>query len=232
MNYVILIGIALFFVATALRNGAMGWDLGGDSMSLRIDDGNHSLRVKAEGEVQLELDGSGVISLDRGGSFDVSMRRNGIDQRVLFTSPEGTIERQFFVEGEEQPWSPEADRFVAEAMPIVLRETAIDADLRVAWLIESRGETGLLDEIGLIRSDAAQRVYSVEYAHTAPIAAANFERLMTMTADNMSSDFDVRTTLIEVFNAQMPTGDGFAALLEAGETISSDFDARTLLEHV
>jgi hypothetical protein len=232
MNYVILIGLALFFVATAVRNGATGWDFGGDSMNFRLDDGNYSLRVKADGEVDLEPDGSGVTSLDRGGSFDISMRRDGVDRRVLFTSPEGTIERQFFVEDDEQPWGPEADRFVAEIMPIVLRETAINADERVAWLIANRGDAGLLDEIALIQSDFAQRVYTVEYAHTAQIAAASFERLMTMTADNMSSDFDVRTTLIEVFDSQMPTGTSFAALLEAGETISSDFDVRTVLEHV
>lgn len=232
MNYVILIGIALFFIATAIRDGAMGWGFRGDSMNFRIDDGNYSLRVKADGEMDLEPDGSGVTALDSGGSFDISMRRDGLDRRVLFTSPEGTIERQFFVEGDEQPWGPEADRFVAEVMPIVLRETAINAGERVAWLIANRGDAGLLDEVDLIQSDFAQRVYAVEYAQTAEIASANFERLMKMTADNMSSDFDVRTTLIEVFDAQMPTGDSFAALLEAGETISSDFDARTVLEHV
>ena len=160
------------------------------------------------------------------------MRRNGVDRRVLFTNDDGTIERQFFLEGDEQPWGAEADRFVAEVMPIVLRETAIDADERVAWLIDNRGHDGLLDEIELIQSDFAQRVYTVQYAQTAEIAAADFERLMTMTADHMSSDFDLRTTLIEVFDAQMPTGADFVALLEAGETISSDFDTRTVLEHV
>ncbi len=232
MNYVILIGIALFFVATALRDGAMGWDFGDGSMNLRVDDGDYSLRVNGDGDIDIEPDGSGIAALDRGGSLDVSMRRDGLDRRVLFTNPDGTVERQFFVEGDEQPWGAEADRFVAEAMPIVLRETAINAGERVAWLIANRGHSGVLDEIGLIRSDFAQRVYTVQYAQTAQIAAAGFERLMTMTADNMSSDFDVRTTLIEVFDAQMPTGTNLAALLEAGKTISSDFDARTLLEHV
>jgi hypothetical protein len=232
MNYVILIGVALFFVATALRNGATGWDFSGDSLSFRIDDDNYSLRVKGDGDVDLEPDGSGVTALDRGGSLDLSMRLDGVDRRVLFTNPDGTLERQFFVEDDEQPWGTEADRFVAEVMPIVLRETAIDADERVAWLVANRGHAGLLDEIALIQSDFAQRVYTVEYAQTAEIAAADFERLMTLTADNMSSDFDVRTTLIEVFDAQMPVGTAFAALLEAGETISSDFDARTVLEHV
>ena len=232
MNYVILAGLALFFVATALRNGTTGWDFSGGSRNFRIDNDGYSLRVESDGDVDLEPDGSGVAGLDRGGSFDLSMRRDGVDRRVLFTNPDGTVERQFFVDDDEQPWGPEADRFVAEIMPIALRETAIDADERVAWLIANRGDTGLLDEIGLIQSDFAQRVYTVEYAHTAPIAAANFERLMTMTADNMSSDFDVRTTLVEVFDAQMPTGTSFAALLAAGKTISSDFDARTVLEHV
>jgi len=232
MNYVILIGIALFFVLTAVRDGAMGWDFNNSSMNFRIGDGDYSLRVKSSGDVDLEPDGSGVASLDRGGSLDVSMRSNGVDRRALYTSADGTIERKFFVEGDEQPWGPEADRFVAEVMPIVLRETAINADERVAWLIDNRGQDGLLDEIALIKSDFAQRVYSVQYAHTTTIAPADLERLMKLTADNMSSDFDVRTTLIEVYDAQMPTGAAFDALLGAGETISSDFDARMLLEHV
>jgi hypothetical protein len=232
MNYIILIGIALFFIVTAVRDGTMGWDFHDNAMNFRVSDGDYSLRVKSEGDIDLEPDGSGVASLDRGGSFDVSMRRDGVDRRALYTSDDGTIERKFFVEGDEQPWGPEADRFVAEVMPIVLRETAINADERIAWLIDNRGQDGLLDEIELINSDFAQRVYSVEYAKTATIAPADFERLMKMTADNMSSDFDVRTTLIEVFDAQMPTGASFDALLGAGETISSDFDARMVLEHV
>ena len=234
MNYVILIGIALFFVLTAIRDGAMGWDFNHQPMNIRIGGpvGDYSLSVKSDVDVDLDVDGSGVTALDRGGSFDVRMRRNGVDRRALYSGDDGTIERKFFVEGDEQPWGPEADRFVAEVMPIVLRETATNAGERVAWLIDNRGQNGLLDEIALINSDFAQRVYSVQYAKTATIAPADLERLMKLTADNMSSDFDVRTTLIEVYDAQMPTGAAFDALLGAGETISSDFDARMVLEHV
>jgi len=232
MNYVILIGIALFFIFSAVRDGAVGWGFRGDSMNFRIGNGDYSLQVKSEGDVDLEPDGSGIASLDRRGSFDVRMRQNGVDRRVLFTNEDGTVVRQFFIEGDEQAWGAEADRFVSEVMPIVLRESAINADERIAWLIDNRGEDGLLDEIDLIQSDFAQRVYTVRYAQTAEIAASDFERLMKMAADNMSSDFDTRTTLIEVFDAQMPTGASLDALLAAGETISSDFDTRMVLEHV
>jgi hypothetical protein len=182
--------------------------------------------------VDLEPDGSGVAALSSRGLLEISLTGNGAGRHVLFTNVDGTIERQFFVEGDEQVWGPEADRFVAEVMPIVLRETALNVEERVAWLLENRGQAGVLDEIELIRSDFAQRVYTVEYAQRAAIAPADFDRLMRTIKDNMSSDFDVRTTLAAVFDEEMPAGPQFAALLEAGETISSDFDARSLLEHV
>src|SRR5688572_12731434 len=217
MNYVILIGIALFFILTAVHDGATGWDFDGGPVNFRTSNGDYTLRVRSDGDIDIAADGSGVRSMSRRGSLDVLMTRNGTDRRVVFTGPEGTIERQYFVAG---------------VMPIVLRETAINARERVLWLIDNRGHAGLLDEIELINSDFAQRVYSVEYAKAATIASADFERLMNLTADNMSSDFDVRTTLIETFDAQQPTGPGFVALLGAGETISSDFDARMVLEHV
>lgn len=232
MNYVILIGIALFFIATAVRDGAMGWDFRGGRMNFRISDGDYTLRVRGEGDVDLEPDGSGVAALSQRGSLDIRMTRDGTDRRLIFAGADGTMERQFFVEGDERPWGPEADRFVAEVMPIVLRETGLNVEERVAWLLANRGQAGLLDEIELIESDFAQRIYTVRYAETAKISAADFERLMRITGDHMSSDFDVRTTLQAVFDAQEPTGASFSALLEAGETMSSDFDARTLLEHV
>jgi hypothetical protein len=232
MNYVILIGIALFFIVTAIRNGAMGWDFNDRAMNFRISDGNYSLTVKSDGDVDLEPDGSGVANLDRGGSFDVSMRRDGVDRRARFTDTDGTVERQFFVEGDEQPWGPEADRFVAEVMPIVLRETAVNADERVRWLIDNRGHDGLLDEIELIRSDFAQRMYSVEYGKAATIAPADFDRLMVLAKNNLSSDFELRLTLTGLYNEEQPAGPQLVALLAAGTTLDSDFEARLLLQHV
>ena len=176
MNYVILIGIALFFLASAIRDGAMGWDFGDGQMNFRISDGDYTLRVRGEGDIDLEPDGSGIAALSSRGSLDVRMTRDGTDRRAVFTSTDGTIERQFFVEGEEQPWGPEADRFVTEVMPIVLRETGINFEERVAWLLQNRGQNGLLDEIELIHSDFAQRLYTVQYAKAATIAAGRLRQ--------------------------------------------------------
>ena len=63
MNYVILIGIALFFLASAIRDGAMGWDFRDGPMNFRITDGDYTLRVRGEGDIDLAPDGSGVAAL-------------------------------------------------------------------------------------------------------------------------------------------------------------------------
>jgi hypothetical protein len=232
MNYIILIGIALFLLASALDDDDTGWIFSRDSMSFRVSDGDYTLRVKGEGDIDLAPDGSGVAALSSSGSLDVHMTRNGAERRVLFSSEDGTVIKQFFVAGEAQTWSPEADRFVAEAMPIVLRETALSFEERVAWLIENRGQNGLLDEIELIQSDFAQRVYSVQYAKVAEIAPADLQRLIGALDSNMSSDFDLRTTLSQLYDEERPDGASLVTLLAAGESLGSDFDARVLLEHV
>ena len=55
---------------------------------------------------------------------------------------------------------------------------------------------------------------------------------MRAVGDDMSSDFDLRTTLSEVYDEEQPDGESFVALLAAGTSLSSDFDARVLLEQV
>lgn len=233
MNYVILFGIALFFIAMSVRDGGSGGFIFRDGqLNARIVADDYTLRVNGSGNIDLAPDASGVTALSRRGSLDLTMTRNGTDRRALYTSADGTIERQFFIDGDEQPWGPDADRFVIDAMPIVLRETALDADERVAWLLENRGQSGLLDEIELIDSDFAQRVYSIEYARAATIAPADFDRLMRLAKDNLSSDFELRLTLMETYNAQQPTGAQLVALLAAGTSLDSDFEARLLLHQV
>jgi hypothetical protein len=233
MNYVILFGIALFFIAMSVRDGGSGGFIFRDGrLDARIVADDYTLRVNGTGNIDLAPDASGVTALSRRGSLDLIMTRNGTDRRALYTSVDGTIERQFFIDGDELPWGPEADRFVTEVMPILLRETGLNVEERVAWLLDNQGQSALLDEIGLIESDFAQRVYSIQYAKAATIAPADFDRLMRMAKDNLSSDFELRLTLTETYNEERPTGTQLVALLTAGTYLDSDFEARLLLVHV
>jgi len=232
MNWVILVGLVMFFFATAMRNGAGGWHFDGDGFNIALTDDGARLVVKADGDIELAPDASGLIALGDGDYLDVRETRGGQERRVRFVGANGEIEKQFWLDGGEQQWSAAADAFVTEIMPVLLRETANNGEERVAWLLANRGHAGLLDEIDLIRSDFAQRLFTMHYAESGAIAAPDFARLMRSAENNMGSDFDLRTALIEVHAAQNPTGESLAALIGAGKSIGSDFDARVLLDAV
>ena len=232
MNWVILVGLGLFFVATAMRNGSTDWHFDSDGFTIGIAEDGARLAVKGDGHVELAPDASGVTTLDDRAYLDVRETRDSGERHVRFTGTNGGIEKQFWLDGDEQPWGTDADAFVTEIMPVLLRETGISVEERVAWLLANRGHSGLLDEIDLIRSDFAQRVYTVEYAQSAAIAAPDFARLMKSAENNMGSDFDLRTALIEVHAAQDPTAEKLVALINAGKSIGSDFDARVLLDAI
>ncbi|HEY7671753.1 MAG TPA: hypothetical protein VIC71_06005 [Gammaproteobacteria bacterium] len=231
MNWVILVGLALFFAATAMRNGT-SWNFDQNGYVVGIDSAGSPLVVRAEGDIDLAPDASGVIAVGDGDYLDVRETRAAKERRARFAGVDGEIEKQFWVNGSEQPWGADADAFVAEFMPILLRETTISVEERVAWLLANRGQTGLLDEIDLIRSDFAQRVYTIEYSESGAIAAPDFKRLMQSAENNMGSDFDLRTALIAVHGAQNPTGENLVALIGAAKSIGSDFDARVLLSAI
>jgi hypothetical protein len=72
----------------------------------------------------------------------------------------------------------------------------------------------------------------VQYAKVAEIAPADLQRLIGALGRDMSSDFDLRTTLTQIYDEERPDGASFVALLTAGKSLGSDFDARVLLEHV
>jgi hypothetical protein len=228
MNWVILIGIALFFVALEARHGDH-WYLGRNGFDIAIGDDRARLAVRADGNVDIAPDASGVIAVGDGDYLDVRETRGDKQRRVRFSGVDGEIEKKFWIAGEEQTWGADADAFVAEVMPVLLRETGINTEERIAWLLANRGHTGVLDEIDLIRSDFAQRIHTIEYAKSGPIAAPDFTRLMQSAERNMGSDFDLRTALMEVRAAQNPTGENLVALISAGKSIGSDFDARVLL---
>ncbi|MGD2131640.1 MAG: M56 family metallopeptidase [Maricaulaceae bacterium] len=203
-------------------------------VSIRMTSSNplRRLHIEAEGEIDLAPDGSGVTALSNGGYVDVELRRNGRRQRVRFTGEGGGVERAYWVNGRSVPWGPDADDFVVEVMPIVFRQTGVNAEERVAWLLEERGEDAVLDEIELIGSDAIQQRYAELYTEAAEISPSRLDRLFDVLGERMGSDSNLRATLITIFETQSPDGPQLAQLLRAGLSIGSDSDARHLLETV
>jgi hypothetical protein len=192
---------------------------------------DYYLKLSANGHISLAPDGSGVTSIGNGDFLDATLTRNGQALRVRY-SGDGGVRREFWVNGQSRLWGPQADDFEAELMPILFRETGINAEERVDWLLRQRGPDGLFAEIGLIDSDAVQTAYIYRWAETTTIAPQMLERVMDHASREIESDAHLQATLDKVFETQKPAGRTLVALLKAGESIDSDAHVTALLNTV
>jgi beta-lactamase regulating signal transducer with metallopeptidase domain len=199
-------------------------------VSLRSD--GFRLNVDGRGDLDLAPDGTGVARMADGSVLDVTLELDGTSRRVRFEGENSAVTRQFWVSGRPQPWSAAADAFVAEVMPLVLRETGLNAEERVAWLLDNGGHDAVLDEVALIRSDGIQRRYTLVYAESGRVPDPQFARLMRLASGGIGSDGELRRVLVGVHESQRPTDARLEALIRAASTVGSDGEARRVLETV
>jgi hypothetical protein len=206
---------------------------GGVDMTISVHKPMHyRLEAKAKGDIDLAPDGSGVASLSSGGYLDATLDKSGIARRVRYAREGGAIERRFWVGNQSRAWSAEADAFVAELMPIIFRETGLNAKERVDWFLKQRGQDALFTEIGLIDSDSIQAAYVGRWLGTTTLAAPMFERVVALAGDQIDSDSHLQATLDKAYNTQHPKGRQLVQLLKAAESIDSDSHAFAVLSEV
>lgn len=214
-------------------NTSISRDDNGDlSIASAISTRDYRLTVNGQGRIVLAPDGSGVAEMSDGATFEVGLARNGREQRARFTGEKGRVVRAYWEGTAAAPWNAAAQRFVAEAMPIVFRETGLGAEARVAYLVKTGGADAFFAEAEGISSDGVQGRYVAAFAAQGPIAEAPFRRLMAMASAEIESDGGLAHTLAAVLDAQKPEGNALAWLVAAAATVDSDGESRTLLERV
>ena len=204
MNYVILIGLALFFVAhrDARRRDGMG-------LRRRLDELPHRTTATTRCGSRPTATSTSrptAAASPRSTAAARSTSACGATATTAACSSRARTARSSGSSSSKATSSRGAPKRTAsstEVMPIVLRETAINVDERVAWLLQNRGQTGLLDEIDLIHSDFAQRVYTVAVRQdgddrSCRLRAAH-DAWPRTTCRRTST---LRTTLIEVHDAR------------------------------
>ncbi|HEY7798478.1 MAG TPA: M56 family metallopeptidase [Hyphomonadaceae bacterium] len=215
------------------RNVSISRDNGTVRMNITTTRGlDYKLTATANGEIDLAPDGSGVRHMSDGSYLDATLSRGLQTRRVRYTGSGGGIRREFWAGGQSRPWGPEADAFVAELMPILLRETGINAKERVDWFLKQRGQDALFAEIGLIDSDSVQTAYVGRWFDTTMLAAPMFERVMALVGNQMDSDSHLQATLDKAFKTQNPKGRQLVQLLKAGQSIDSDSHVYAVLDEV
>ena len=198
--------------------------------TIAIADDTTCVEVRMEGEVTFTDDDRDVASVARGGRFLASERTRGVERVIEIRPGERGLERRYVVDGE--PGSDaEARAWLAQLLPGILRESAVNAKQRVARARRDGGAAGVMTLISRTQSDGAKRAYFGELLEGG-VTPDTLRLLAQLAARTVSSDGDKSAVLRQIASARRGDAALGTAVVAAARTISSDGDKRNVLQAV
>ena len=210
------------------ENGA-----GHTDMRVRYEDGARSLEVRAKGGLEFTDDDSDVKHLAPGGYLSIEERRGSVSRRLeVVPGADAQPQRTFYSGGLRRAFDREARAWLAEILPDLIRNTAIGARDRVRRIYGRSGAGGVLDEISLIKSEGAKRVYFRELLRIGRLDAPTLRRAARQAAREISSDGEKASLLIETADLFLSHKSAAPDFFDAVGTINSDGERRRVLSAV
>lgn len=180
------------------------------------------------GEVSFTEAEDGIAAIAPGGEFKLSIKRDGVERTLRVVPGKDQPQHDYRVDGKRQPFDATARAWLAQALPQLLRETAIQAEARGKRFIARGGADALLDEIDKIQGDHARGKYLAVLFGNARLDDAAMARAMAL-ASAIGSDYELRQALSAGLGNQAMTPAGQVRLLETATKIGSDYELAQLL---
>lgn len=117
--------------------------------------------ARIEGDVRFTDDFTAVRSVSPGGTFRIALRDGRrATEVVVRAGAGGGIHPAMRVGGRDLPWGPEAERWLARALPELMRISSYGADQRAAAMLAQQGADAVVGEMDQARSEALRTVYA------------------------------------------------------------------------
>lgn len=213
---------------------------GSSSSSSTSDDGARRTRLQyktagctlelvAEGGFRFTADFTDLSEIDAGGSVVVTRVEGGERRRVEMRPGTEGVSHRWFVSDAEHPYDTAARAWLAETLTQLLRRTGYAADARSRWILQTRGQDALIQEIALVSGDYAKRVYYQALIADGPLDAATVARVVTQAGNEIASDYDLAEVLVLVATRYPLNEPARTAFVTAADHIQSDYDRRRVL---
>lgn len=188
------------------------------------------LEVKHRGTFELNEDDSGIVKLSPGGYLRISDGGWLRGRTVEFTADgQGNVTTKYHVGTRERSFEPEGRQWLAEMLPKFVRRSGFGARTRVARYLRNGGVPAVLAEISQIDSSYAKKVYFRELLKQAPVEGATAQRVLEQAGREISSDYELATTLIAAADKLLVDDAARKAYFDATRTIESDYEMRRVL---
>lgn len=162
-----------------------------ETVKARIREDGLELDVTARGKIEFADDESDVIAMAAGARFEIEEIRAGVEHSIRFENDDGTLQRDYRVDGRRVAFDAAGRAWLAETLPSVFRLTAMDVERRAGRFLARGGVDALLEEISRIEQDHARSRYLEQLFAQAQPTPAQSTRAMQL-AEALSSDFERR----------------------------------------
>jgi hypothetical protein len=196
---------------------------------MQWSDDNHRFDVRLRGTVTFTDDLTDVQTLSDGGTLTLRDWSTVVPHTVEIAASNGTLTHTYYVAGIKRPWDDEAKRFLATQLPLLVRRSGLGAESRVKSIFGRKGVNGVYDEIDLLGSDYARRLYLVALIDVARFDSTAVQPVLQRAGRLLTSDYDRRQILEHVAAAVPLDQKGATAYVQAMSTMKSDYDQRMAL---
>jgi hypothetical protein len=161
----------------------------GSQIKIKYSDGNHSMEIRTKGGLAFTDTDADIKSIAQDGYLMIEERRGSLSRKLeVVPGTDGQPQRSYYVRGKAHAFDQEGRAWLAEILPEVIRNSGIGAHARVERIFRQRGAAGVLDEISLIKSDGAKRIYFRELLGRSDLETPILRRAAHQAAREISSD--------------------------------------------
>ncbi len=207
-----------------ISRGDHGWQSG----NIVVTENNTVVKVAYDGEFDLADDERSIKSVEEDGRLNIRTEKGDERRRYRLENDGDGLEATYWINGDKQPFDKAGEKWLAETLTILLKNSAIDMDGRVARALKKGGVKNALKKLGELDADYATRMFTFHLVDQAKLKTSDVKKLLKTLA-SLESDFEVRLTVGELLEKGLITKDTLSSALDLSKKVESDYELRLML---
>ncbi len=201
-----------------------GWRSG----NMQIVDKGIAIKVSYDGDFGLADDERSIQSLEEDGRLNIRTEKDDERRRYRLENDGDGLEATYWVNGDKQSFDMAGEKWLADTLQILLKNSAIDMDGRVERALKKGGVKNALKKMGELESGYATRMFAFHLVDQAKLKSGDVKNLMK-NLTSVESDYEVRLTVGKLLEEGLITKDTLSAALDLSKKVESDYELRLML---
>lgn len=203
-------------------------DDGFQSGSMQWTDGDHKVKVRWDGFFSLTDDETGIGSIDPDGVVNIRTENGGDRHRLRIENEDGELELTYWVDGSKTQFDSAGQKWLADTLQILVRNTPIDMENRVTRYVEQGGTKLAFKKMNELQSDYVKRVFATTLIDEVSLDQSDVKHLIKAFKD-VDSDYEMRLMVTTLVDEDLITGETLDDALDLASSVDSDYELRQLL---